>query len=151
MSTSQAWIKEVTDLLIRFRRKKNAAVAVFLVSDLEMNRLKKELLSYEWFSGLEAQKIKREKVVDVLAFPEPKGFVSPERREKMLGEIYINKKATGTSRHVFAKLLIHGFLHLLGYRHMVKHDTMRMKRAEKNLWDHILSSGLISEHRPSKR
>lgn len=147
---TQAWIRRAVDLLLRVR-KKNAAVAVFFVGNTEMERIRKALSRYSWFTGPEAKKIATEAVIDVLAFPEPKGFASPKGEQRTLGEIYINKKVAGASREIFAKLLIHGFLHLLGYRHMAKHDTMKMKRAERILWDHILSSGLISEHHPSKR
>lgn len=129
----------------------HATVGVFFVAQEEMERLRESLTSYSWFTGAEAEKIAHEESVDVLAFPEPEYFPHPETKEKFLGEIYINKKAVAGSRESFTKLLAHGLLHLLGYRHHTKRDTMKMKRAERKLWDHILSSDLISEPPPSKR
>jgi len=96
---------------------------------------------------------------NVLAFPAPKGFPRPDIKGKHLGEIYLNPDYIAKERleivpplagsrlpklssldggrnlklEIPAKLaymLIHGFLHLLGYDHKKKSDTIIMQKKE---------------------
>ncbi len=71
---------------------------------------------------------------NVLAFPAPKNFPRPDlpKGVKPLGEIYLNPGSE--------KMLIHGFLHLLGYDHQKKSDRMEMEKKEKQLWQQHKSS-----------
>ena len=81
----------------------------------------------------------REKRVSVLAFPEPRNFPHPEKSAKFLGEIYINRDVAKGNEDALVYLLIHGLLHLLGYDHRKKSDTMRMERLEKKLFLRVIS------------
>ena len=74
--------------------------------------------------------------VDVLAFPEPKQFPHPESSQRVLGEVYLNRELRREPREL-VQLLIHGILHLLGYRHQKKDDTIRMQRKAKQIWAQI--------------
>lgn len=84
---------------------------------------------------------------NVLAFPAPKNFIRPDLRgKKPLGEIYLNPDYIRKEKlelvignwklgipAKLAYMLIHGFLHLLGYDHKRSHDTIIMQRKEKRL------------------
>lgn len=73
------------------------------------------------------------KATNVLAFPAPKEFVLPPKTPKSLGEIYLAPDYIKKSHEDIVYLLIHGFLHLLGFDHEKKGDTMKMQRKEKQL------------------
>lgn len=98
----------------------NPSIELALLPNAALRQLKKRYLG------------KVAKVVDVLAFP-AKDFPSPEHPTKYLGEVYIN---AALARRDFPRarfLLIHGILHLLGYRHERKRDTIVMERLEQEL------------------
>lgn len=86
---------------------------------------------------------KRVAVVDVLSFPEVRGFPNPEASgAPSIGDIYINVIfLRGDFSHV-AFLFVHGLLHLLGYDHRKRDATIRMERLEQKL----LSAARISTH-----
>ena len=90
---------------------------------------------------------------NVLSFPAPKNFPRPDigKKYKHLGEIYLNPDYIRKEGSNFefrlpagqagisdfpAKLsymLIHGFLHLLGYDHVNKNDRIIMEKKENQL------------------
>lgn len=88
--------------------KKKSAVLVHLVDDSVM---KKNVLSYE----------------------APEHFPRPDVRGKALGEIYLNPKYISEHGEDFDLMLVHGFLHLLGYDHKRKSDRMKMEKREDGL------------------
>lgn len=104
-----------------------AEAAVFLLSSRELWHIKKSFIGKE-----------PKKVVDVLSFPEPRGFPHPGSEKKFLGEIYINKEIVGCNRKIGNSLLVHGLLHLLGYTHKKKGDTMKMQKKETELLSKIM-------------
>jgi probable rRNA maturation factor len=80
---------------------------------------------------------------DVLSFPiyERRGEI-PDDRESLLGDIVINLNAAKRQSSLYGltlydevrRLLIHGFLHLLGYDHERNlHQQKRMRRYENEL------------------
>jgi len=71
--------------------------------------------------------------VDVLSFPEPDRFPHPGRRRPPLGEVYLNEKLLQGPRERLDALLVHGTLHLIGYRHDRKRDTITMEMLERKL------------------
>ncbi|MFH1246251.1 MAG: rRNA maturation RNase YbeY [Candidatus Liptonbacteria bacterium] len=94
-------------------------VEVELLLNDELKKLKKEYLK------------KDAETVDVLSFPN-KNFPVPGKKQ-YLGEIYLNREIVNRdpSRGIF--LLLHGVLHLIGYRHDNKHDTIVMERLEQEI------------------
>lgn len=99
---------------------------IFLLPHREMVRLKKKFLPHE--KGLS----------NVLAFPEPKHWPHPEKKDAGLGEIYLNRDLAKGDIGELSRLLIHGMLHLLGYDHKKKSDRIKMEKMEKALFTHIL-------------
>jgi probable rRNA maturation factor len=113
---------------------KNSRLELLLLTDREMDAVRKELSFRPDFRGAEAKKIKEEEYVSILSFPEAKGFPHPENRRKMLGEIYINYEFSEGDSDLLIYLFIHGFLHLLGYDHLKKRARMEMEKLEKKLF-----------------
>lgn len=71
---------------------------------------------------------------NVLAYPAPRHFPRPDLKGYGdLGDIYINPLYIKRQGEDFKRMLIHGFLHLLGYDHTTKHDTLAMEKKEKEL------------------
>lgn len=80
---------------------------------------------------------------NVLSFIAPKGFPRPDRRGVFLGELYLNPDYIRRRGENFDHLLIHGFLHLLGYDHRQERDRMRMEKKEKALLQLLAASGKV--------
>lgn len=71
---------------------------------------------------------------NVLAYPASSDFPRPDLEGyRDMGEIYINPFYIKRQGEDFTFMLIHGFLHLLGYDHTEKHDTLAMEKKEKEL------------------
>lgn len=85
---------------------------------------------------------------NVLAYPADPRFPRPDLAEPSLGEIYLNpgyitahplplpfatEKAKWTLDPQLAYMLVHGFLHLLGYDHVGKSDRIKMEKREFEL------------------
>lgn len=71
---------------------------------------------------------------NVLAYPSAADFPRPDLDERRdIGELYINPQYIAEHGEDFAFMAVHGFLHLLGYDHRGKHDTVKMDAAEKEL------------------
>ncbi len=155
-------LKKAKKIILKALKKEGADFDFYLVSNKEMEKIRAGLMEREDFKGREANKIANEEMVNVLAFPASKDFPEPDKKKKYLGEIYLNKdyppfiKRTKThfferktrssaperspknmAWNVLAPLLIHGFLHLLGYLHWTKRDTIKMQAQEKKLWEAI--------------
>lgn len=131
-------LKRLAGAIFKYLKIGNSSVNVFLVTNSEMEKIRQELVERPDFKGREAKKIKKEKYVNVLSFPEDDSFPKPASGKKNLGEIYINKDMTGGDLDQTAYLLVHGLLHLLGYEHQGKRDTMDMEKLEKQLFLAIL-------------
>jgi hypothetical protein len=104
------------------------SVSVFLLPGAELRRLKLE----HCFRRAGRRRPARLGSVGVLAFPEPARFPRPERRGAALGEVYLNSDLRSEPKRLRA-LLVHGVLHLLGYRHGRKRDTIAMETLERKL------------------
>ncbi|MDP3901847.1 MAG: rRNA maturation RNase YbeY [bacterium] len=75
---------------------------------------------------------------NVLSFPFPKHFPRPDlTRGESLGEIYLNPNYIKSQREDVYYMLIHGFLHLLGYDHKKNSDRIEMEKKEKELFKMI--------------
>lgn len=71
---------------------------------------------------------------NVLSFPAPKDFPRPDLKGyENLGEIYLNPYYIKENNEDLIFMLIHGFLHLLGYDHKIKKDQLLMEQKEKEI------------------
>ena len=88
---------------------------------------------------------KKNKTTDVLSFPY---YTAKETRIKLknkgnvyLGDIVLNfykiNKEKKNFKKEFNKLWIHGFLHLLGYKHYRNKDFYQMKKLEDKIFKQI--------------
>ncbi|MBI3589460.1 MAG: rRNA maturation RNase YbeY [Candidatus Liptonbacteria bacterium] len=59
--------------------------------------------------------------------------ISLEKGWRDLGEIYLNPGYILKQKEDLGRMVIHGILHLLGYQHDKKDDTIRMEKLEKSL------------------
>ncbi len=110
-------------------KRASAAIDVFFLPNAALRRLKRDHLK------------KDVPFVDVLAFPAPRRFPRPDRPSGYLGEIYLNEVFRRGSAKELIFLLVHGTLHLSGYRHDGKRDTIRMERQEEKLLARFRFSG----------
>ena len=88
---------------------------------------------------------KKNKITDVLSFP----YHSPNDAKKnlknkkhiYLGDIALNfykiNRVKKDFKKEFNKLWIHGFLHLLGYKHYQNRDFYKMKKLEDEIFKQI--------------
>ena len=70
---------------------------------------------------------------NVLSYPAPPDFPRPDLEQKILGEIYLNPDYIKAKKEDLDFMALHGFLHLLGYDHKKKSDTIKMETKEKKL------------------
>ncbi|MCD6270818.1 rRNA maturation RNase YbeY [bacterium] len=107
--------------------KKDGVVSLVFVGP---NRMRKMNYQYR----------KKNRVTDVLSFPEPpqKDFIAPPEAQKQLGEIVIcprevkkrAKREQSEFKKELARTLIHGLLHLLGYDHKKPKEAEIMLQKE---------------------
>lgn len=122
-------LARVAQAVLRSLRLNAYEVEVFLLGKREMEALKRKC----------TQGRRPQKAVDVLAFEEKGFFPHPERRRRLLGEVYLNRDLHSGDRKRLSFLLIHGILHCAGYRHRTRRDTMVMEGLEKKLWHRVSS------------
>jgi|GEM_PF-1044426 len=71
---------------------------------------------------------------NVLAYPATEDFPRPDLNGgRDLGEFYINPEYIASHGEDFTYMAIHAFLHLLGYDHHGKHDTVKMELREQEI------------------
>jgi probable rRNA maturation factor len=94
----------------------------------------------ETIARLNTQWRGQQKPTNVLSFPAPP-LQSAAHDEKILGDIAIayetlareaEENGTTVSAHL-SHLVVHGFLHLLGYDHHMDDDAERMERLERDI------------------
>lgn len=125
-------IVRTAEKTLKILKKEDVEAEIYLVSGRTMRLLNKK------FRG-------KDKTTDILSFREPRHFVAPPSRFKRIGEIYLNlqkttdyrlqttvhnEKSVVRSLSTVDRLLVHGLLHLLGYDHENKNDTIKMEKTE---------------------
>lgn len=126
--------------LLHLLGERKCFVQVFLLSDPKMRELGRRVGSLPKLKGSKmGEELRAEKHLNVLSFPDEVQFPDFDGR-RSLGEIYLNEDWAEKKIEVLSYLLIHGILHLLGYHHGKKRDTMIMENLEKKLWRHVLLS-----------
>jgi len=121
----EAFLNKVVSLVLE-KENKNGTISLVFVGP---NRMRKLNCKYR----------KKNKMTDVLSFPQTKveGFVEPETN--FLGEIVIcpraikklAKRENLDYQKELIRTLIHGILHLLGYNHIKKEEAEEMKKKEE--------------------
>ncbi len=115
------------------KRLQNAAEKILKTLRVRAASLDIILLDHQSITRLKARFIKKKTEPNVLAFPEPPHFPHPETKKRYLGEVYLNKDILGKSPERAMPLLLHGILHLLGYRHGRKAEIAEMEGLEKKI------------------
>lgn len=108
----ESFIKNVAKLVLKGENKNNLDLSVVFVGPNRIRQLNKEYLG-------------RNRVTDVLAFPEPQKDILPPLAYQGVGEIVIcsrevkknAKRYKSSYEKELVKVIIHGILHLLGYEH----------------------------------
>lgn len=126
--------KIITKAALILEVKQNFELTVLIVSDQEIKKLNKKFR-------------KINKVTDVLSFGQKEGgqLILPPEGKKYLGDIIIaynqvkrQAKALKTSlKKEFGLLLIHGFLHLLGYEDESQAGNLKMQKKQNYILDKI--------------
>jgi len=125
-------ILDVTRALFRETGTNGRALEIIFLKSREL-----KLLKNRYSLGRKRGKTSPAHAPDVLAFPEPENFVTPGKF-RCLGEIYLNCDLIRGDYSRMVYLLIHGFLHLLGYSHNKAKEARLMERMEKRLSDAVL-------------
>jgi probable rRNA maturation factor len=119
-------LKKLINYAINFEKLENVEFSIVFVSNKKIQELNKKYRQID-------------KPTDVLSFAFEDTKTIPNLKVRMLGEIYISlEQAYKQSKqlgHSYLRelsfLLIHGFLHLLGYNHLNKIEEEKMiKRQE---------------------
>lgn len=113
-------IKTMTIKLLNLTKKSSFFVSVYLVDNTTMRNLNR-------------RHRRQNKVTNVLAFPAPKDFRLPPKTPNALGEIYLAPDYIKKEGADPILLLVHGFLHLLGFDHIKKNDRIKMENLEARL------------------
>jgi len=143
---SKPWLKKITNPksylkkklkkishILPIIRKKNITFTVLLTNSLNIKKLNKKFRKYN-------------KSTDILSFPFFSKHVLKLKKEKniYIGDIAIcyeiinNRSKKNNFLLEFDKVLIHGFLHLLGYDHIKNKDYLIMNNIEKKIINLIL-------------
>tara|TARA_B100000963_G_C22568378_1_gene644846 strand:+ start:695 stop:1147 length:453 start_codon:yes stop_codon:yes gene_type:complete len=141
---SKMWIKRIPNIKQKIRQilkssiesekiffKKNTEITVLLTSTNKM-----KLLNYKFR--------KMNKDTDVLSFPNEGPFFYEKKiinKNIYLGDIalsydYVNKQRQ-TFDEYLKKILVHGFLHLIGYNHKNNTSYLKMEKAQLKIMNLI--------------
>ena len=120
-------IKEIEEI----KRVLDIAIEIEEVEDISFNVI---LVSNEYIHELNKNYRDVDRVTDVISFALEDNLDMPREEFRLLGDIYISpEKARSQSieyGHSFKReicfLAVHGFLHLLGYDHMIKAEEKVM-------------------------
>src|SRR5262245_13353148 len=113
-------LKHRAGSLLSAMRIQGSALSVFLIDNRRM-------------MGLNRQYRKKTKATNVLSFRASKGFVMPKGALHPLGEIYLAPDYIAKKGEDLDFMLAHGLLHLLGYDHEKKGDSIKMRQKEVQL------------------
>ena len=112
-----------SEKVLKYIERKGFILEIFVVSDIRIRTLNSQ------FRG-------KDKSTNVLSF-ELKNWptvVSAGKRLRPIGEIYLAPDYIRRENESLERLLTHGILHLLGYDHQKKGDSIRMENLEKRVF-----------------
>lgn len=115
----------VADGTLKYLRKDNLTVGVFLVGPEKMRYINKR------FRG-------KDEETNVLSFEGTRRDSKyGEEGVDDLGEVYLCPDYIKKHKEDFDKILVHGLLHLFGYNHSGRSDTIEMEKLEKVICEKI--------------
>jgi len=129
-------LTETAEELMRRRHVQNRALNIYIIGDSFMDKKGQSLLE----QYRRVKNIRNKKNIsgfNVLSFSAPAGFPEPDIDAPAIGEIYLNPDYIKRSKENITYLLIHGFLHLLGYDHGNDNDRIKMEKAESELYKNL--------------
>lgn len=112
--------------VLKYINRKGLVFEVFIVSDARIRTLNFK------FRG-------KDKSTNVLSF-ELKNWpavISAGKRLRPIGEIYLAPDYIHLKNESLERMLTHGILHLLGYDHKKKGDSIRMENLEKRVFRNL--------------
>lgn len=109
---------------LRFLGRTDCRVSVALLYDEEISLLNKKTKG-------------REGPAAVLSFEEPEEIPQVEKGAQYLGEIYLAPHTIKRKEMNPSMVAVHGLLHLLGYTHKRRSDTMKMESLEDEIIEAI--------------
>ena len=113
-------VQKILQKALAFLKEKDLHLDLFLVSTKGIQ---------------EVNKISRGKdaPTTVISFPDEGVVPYPETEKKHIGEIYLAPRVISKKGDSIFHLAIHGLLHLLGYTHSQKRDSIEMERIEEEI------------------
>lgn len=130
-------LDKTANKILKLLKVKNSYADVFLVSNSEIRELNRKFR-------------KKDKPTNVLAFPDPEGFPSVQKKRR-LGEIYLSPQYIEAHNEDMGFMLVHGVLHLLGFNHIKKSDRIEMEMREKKLMQALQQKNHVKKRNPSTR
>jgi len=134
ISNPNRYIKNKANLInnsLKFFKNKNINLSILLAGSKEVRILNKKFR-------------KKNKTTDVLSFPfyTTADIKKLKNRNLYLGDVILNfdKIDKKNFKKDFNRLWIHGFLHLLGYKHYKNKDYYKMNRIEKLILKKIIDN-----------
>jgi probable rRNA maturation factor len=135
------WLAGVTDTLEKICRSLDpdgAAVNLVVVDD-------------EFIRDINARFRGQDKPTDVISF----SYLNDETRtdgDELVGEVYVSHETVAREAdemgvdvaHLFLRMGVHGFLHVLGHEHDTGDGALRMERQERNILDTHLGADASS-------
>lgn len=112
-------LQKIADAVLSYMNRMDGEVAVHIVDDVEMERL----------NSLYRNK---QSTTTVLSFEMP-DFPCGKNQKKFLGDIFLSPKHIATREESLEFFLVHGVLHLIGFNHEEKHDTIEMENTERKI------------------
>jgi ssRNA-specific RNase YbeY (16S rRNA maturation enzyme) len=127
-------IAGVIRALFKIKEIKKSHVAVYIMGDgFAKNQDEASLSQSDKIKNNVAQKIIAG--FNVISLPAVVNFPRPDLGVSSLGEIYLNPDYIKRRGEDLNYMIIHGFLHLLGYDHKRTNDRIKMEKEEKRLYD----------------
>jgi probable rRNA maturation factor len=113
-------VKVIAEKALKFLKKDRYSLDIYLVTDGVIRSL-----NYRFR--------KRNKATNVLSFENKLPFPEPKKKRTTLslGEIFLAPDYIRKRREDVGLLVVHGILHLLGYTHNKKSDTIKMEKLER--------------------
>ncbi len=109
--------------VLKYIKRKGLLVEVFIVSDKRIRNLNFKFRAKDTPTNVLSFELKDWPAVD-----------SNRKRVKPIGEVYLAPDYIRRENESLERLLTHGILHLLGYDHKRKGDSIRMENLEKRVF-----------------